>query len=54
MQAVQLRGDLCTRGYNTTFDAFFHAYVRVKTVDAVESDRRFKFRCTAAAAGDLL
>jgi len=54
-QAVQFRGDLCTRGYNKTFDAFFDAYVRAKTVDAGESGRRFKFRSkAAAAAADLL
>jgi len=34
MQAVQLRGDLCIRGYHTTYDAFFHAYERAKTATA--------------------
>jgi len=52
-QAVRFRGDLCTRGYNQNFAAFFDAYVRAKAVDTGESDRRFKFRSTAAAA-DLL
>jgi len=49
-QTVQFRGDLCTRGYNKTFAAFFDVHVRAKTVDTGESDRRFKFRSTAAAA----